>query len=69
MDSLFYFEHLQVTNARMPKITAIPIQTARAMLLKSKKPLPVPVAAQAIAKMLMSAEVIQTIFKRIPPIH
>ena len=41
------------------------MQTARAMLLKSKKPLPVPVIAQAIAKMVMRTKTMLTIFKMV----
>ena len=57
--------HFQAINARIPQTTATPIQTVRAMLLKSKKPLPVPVIAQAIAKMVMRAKTILTILKMV----
>ena len=57
--------HFQVINARIPQTTATPMQTARAMLLKSKKPLPVPVIAQAIAKMVMRTKTMLTIFKMV----
>lgn len=61
--------HFQVINARIPQTTATPMQTARAMLLKSKKPLPVPVIAQAIAKMVMRTKTMLTIFKTLVQMH
>ena len=41
------------------------MHTALATLLKSKKPLPVPVIAQAIAKMVMRAKTILITFRMI----
>ena len=62
----FDLEHFQVTNARIPQITATPMHTALAILLKSKKPLPEPVIAQAIAKMVMRAKTILITFRMTP---
>ena len=42
------------------------MHTALAILLKSKKPLPVPVIAQAIAKIVMRAKTILTTFRMTP---
>ena len=61
----FDLEHFQVINARIPQITATPMHTAFAILLKSKKPLPVTVIAQAIAKMVMRAKTILITFRMI----
>jgi len=55
--------YFQVITARIPQITAIPIQTALAILLRSKKPLPVPVMAQEIAKRVMRAKRILITFR------
>ena len=63
IDQSFGIVHFQAINARIPQATATTMQTIRAMLLKSKKPLPVPVIAQAIAKMVMRTKTILTIFK------
>ena len=62
----FDLEHFQVINARIPQIIAIPMHTALATLLKSKKPLPVPVIAQAIAKMVMRTKAILITFRMAP---
>ena len=62
----FDLEHFQVINARIPQIIAIPMHTALATLLKSKKPLPVPVIAQAIAKMVMRTKAILITFRMTP---
>lgn len=59
----FDLEHFQVINARIPQIIATPMHTALAILLKSKKPLPVPVIAQVIAKIVMRAKTILTTFR------
>ena len=61
----FDLEHFQVINARIPQIIATPMHTAFAILLKSKKPLPVPVIAQAIAKIVMRAKTILITFRMI----
>jgi hypothetical protein len=58
--------YFQVITARIPQITAIPIQTALAILLRSKKPLPVPVMAQEIAKRVMRAKRILITFRMTP---
>ena len=55
--------YFQVITARIPQITAIPIQIALAILLRSKKPLPVPVMAQEIAKRVMRAKRILITFR------
>ena len=62
----FDLEHFQVINARIPQIIAAPMHTARAILLKSKKPLPVPVIAQTIAKMVMRTKAILITFRMTP---
>ena len=59
-------EYFQVINARIPQIIATPMHTALAMLLKSKKPLPVPVIAQTIAKMVMRTKAILITFRMTP---
>ena len=53
-------EDFQATTARIPQTTATPIQIALTMLLKSKKPLPVTVIAQKIAKMATRAKTMLT---------
>ena len=58
--------YFQVITARIPQITAIPIQIALAILLRSKKPLPVPVMAQEIAKRVMRAKRILITFRMTP---
>ena len=63
---VFDLEHFQVINARIPQIIATPMHTALAILLKSKKPLPVPVIAQAIAKMVMRTKAILRTFRMTP---
>ena len=55
--------YFQVITARIPQITAIPIQTALAILLRSKNPLPAPVMAQEIAKRVMRAKRILITFR------
>ena len=62
----FDLEHFQVINARIPQIIATPMHTALAILLKSKKPLPVTVIAQAIAKMVMRTKAILITFRMTP---
>ena len=53
-------------NARIPQITATPMQTALAILLRSKKPFPVTVIAQTIAKMVMRVKTILITFRMAP---
>ena len=53
-------------TCRLRQITATPMHTAFAILLKSKKPLPVPVIAQAIAKMVMRTKTILITFRMTP---
>ena len=62
----FDLEHFQVINARIQQITAIPMQTALAILLRSKKPLPAPVIMQAIAKIVVRAKTILITFRMTP---
>ena len=62
----FDLEYFQVINARIPQITATPMQTALTILLKSKKPFPVPVIAQVIAKMVIRVKTILIIFRITP---
>jgi hypothetical protein len=50
-------------TARVPKITAITIQTDLTILLKSRNPLPVTVIAPAMATTAKAAEIILMIFK------
>ena len=63
---VFDLEHFQVINARIPQIIATPMHTALTILLKSKKPLPVTVIAQAIAKMVMRTKTILITFRMTP---
>ena len=66
IDHAFDLEHFQVINARILQITATPMHTAFTILLKSKKPLPVTVIAQAIAKMVMRTKAILITFRMTP---
>ena len=50
--ALAYFH---AANARIVHTTAAQTHTVRAILLRSRKPLPVPVTAQTIARMAMNS--------------
>ncbi|MCD8385140.1 MAG: hypothetical protein LUC39_09335, partial [Clostridiales bacterium] len=57
--------YLAVITATMPKTTAKPMRKYRAILLKSKKPLPVTVTAPTIATTVKTATIILTILQTV----